>query len=402
VLPVLTKVDLPGADPELALRGLLQVAQQEGVTSAVSGGGGLLLPSHADGWCLWTSAKTGEGTGEVLRAIAEMLPPPAPGRQAAAGNTNRGDGFVNVAVKGLKTDNARTSAVSVESNSNSDGSEVTPSGLEGFLLSAARRARTGEGTGWGSGRPDAPLRAFLFDSWHDPHRGSVAVVQVRDGTLTRGASVQLASTGRKYRIQDLGVLSPRPLRAEGLPAGTVGWFSAGIRDARECRVGDTLLDDPDRPSVRPSQGDPPMVPLPGFAPASPMVFASVYPSDGGDFEALDAAVSRLQLTDASLEAIKERSSSLGSGFRCGFLGLLHMDVVQERLRQEHGQEVVVTAPMAPLLVVLKDGSAGAKARRLDYERELRAAGVDLKAVRSAMGEAEDGSGFGALEALDLP
>jgi len=133
-----------------------------------------------------------------------------------------------------------------------------------------------------------------------------------------------------------------------------------------------------------------------------MVFASVYPSDGGDFEALDAAVSRLQLTDASLEAIKERSSSLGSGFRCGFLGLLHMDVVQERLRQEHGQEVVVTAPMAPLLVVLKDGSAGAKARRLDYERELRAAGVDLKAVRSAMGEAEDGSGFGALEALDLP
>lgn len=206
-----------------------------------------------------------------------------------------------------------------------------------YLQAAATRAAAGNGTSWGSGDAGSRLRGFLFDSWHDPHRGSVGVVQVRDGSLRKGASVQLASTGKRYRVQDVGLLSPRPLRAEVLPAGAVGWFSAGIRDARDCRVGDTVLDDPDRLADGSAVGEAAkqLEALPGFAPARPMVFASVYPADGGDFEALDAAVSRLQLTDASLEATKERSVSLGSGFRCGFLGLLHMDVVQERLRQEH-------------------------------------------------------------------
>lgn len=256
LVPVLTKIDLPNADPEPALE------QMETV---------LGLPAEA---AVWTSGKTGEGVREALAALVDVVPPP-------------------------------------------------------------------------SGRRDAPMRALLFDSWYDEFRGVVCVLQVVDGQLHRGDRIALAHGDSPYTVSEMGVLTPTRYPVEQLVAGQVGYVITGMRNPREAVVGDTVFVSagPGAAANFPEELKP--QPLPGFDPAKPMVFASIFPVETSDFDSLRVAVEKLSLTDASVSLTKENSSSLGFGYRCGFLGLLHMDVFHQRLADEFDMPVIATAPMVP-------------------------------------------------------
>ncbi|ROT65713.1 hypothetical protein C7M84_016317 [Penaeus vannamei] len=187
--------------------------------------------------------------------------------------------------------------------------------------------------------PDAPLRALLFDSWFDKYKGAVCLILVVDGTLRKGDFVTSVHTGKSYEIRDLGILTPQERSIPQLFAGQVGYFTANIRSAKEAQVGDTF-----------HQKGIPCEPLEGFREAKPMVFAGMYPMDQSEHPALRAAIDRLTLNDSSVSINIESSAALGQGWRLGFLGLLHMDVFNQRLEQEHGAQVVVTTPSVPYKV----------------------------------------------------
>ncbi|HXO42070.1 MAG TPA: translation elongation factor 4 [Thermoanaerobaculia bacterium] len=195
------------------------------------------------------------------------------------------------------------------------------------------------------GAPDAPLKALLFDSWYDPYRGVVSMVRVFDGTLRRGERVQFMASKRVYTVDELGIFTPKPAPVDQLSVGEVGFVYAGIKDLIQAQIGDTLT----------HAGRPTAAPYPGFEEVKPMVFAGLYPVSADDYEGLRDAVEKLRLNDASFSFEPESSSALGFGFRCGFLGLLHMEIVQARLEREFDLDLITTAPGVRYRVHLTDG-----------------------------------------------
>jgi GTP-binding protein LepA len=195
------------------------------------------------------------------------------------------------------------------------------------------------------GDPDAPLRALIFDSHYDSYKGVVAYVRVVDGTLDKRTPLHLMATNANTEPVEIGVFNPRMQPTDRLSAGEVGYVATGFKSVRECRVGDTITD----------QTNPARQPLPGYRPAKPMVFAGLYPAEGEDYGLLRDALEKLQLNDAALIFEPETSQALNFGFRCGFLGMFHMEIIQERLEREYGLDVVVTAPSVEYELLLRDG-----------------------------------------------
>jgi len=197
------------------------------------------------------------------------------------------------------------------------------------------------------GDADAPTRALIFDSWFDPYHGAVVLVRVFDGTLRKGERIRMMSTGKEFQLTRIGVLAPRAVEVAALGPGEVGIAMAAIKEVHDTKIGDTITD-----ADRPAAG-----PLPGFHPVKPMVFAGLYPAESAQYEALRDAVEKLRLNDSSFTYEPETSLALGFGFRCGFLGLLHMEIVQERLEREFALSLITTAPTVAYRVVKRDGKA---------------------------------------------
>jgi len=255
LIPVINKIDLPSADPERVK------AEIEDVIG---------IPADD---AVLTSAKTGEGTEEVLRAVIERIPPPG-----------------------------------------------------------------------GSG--DAPLKALIFDSWFDSYQGVVMLVRVFEGTLRVGMEILLMSSGKRYEVKKLGVFSPSAVEVDELSTGSVGFVTASIKEIREAKVGDTITE-----ARRPTAA-----PLAGFKEMKPMVFSGLYPIDPGEYERLREALEKLRLNDSAFVFEPENSNALGFGFRCGFLGLLHMEIVRERIEREYELELITTAPTVEYRVTTTDGA----------------------------------------------
>ena len=243
IVPVLNKIDLPGAEPEKARE---QIENVIGIDASQA---------------ILASAKQGIGIEEILEAIVHRMPPP-------------------------------------------------------------------------QGDPDATLRGLVFDSWFDQYRGVVILVHVVDGELKPGMKVRLMASGGSYLVENVGVFTPKPMPVEQLAAGEVGFVVAGIKTVSDVAIGDTLTDDR-KPAAEA---------LPGFKEIKPMVFAGLYPVDADQYAELREALQKLRLNDASFFYEPETSTALGFGFRCGFLGLLHMEIVQERLEREFSLNLLVTAP----------------------------------------------------------
>lgn len=190
-----------------------------------------------------------------------------------------------------------------------------------------------------------PLKALIFDSKYDDYRGVVMSVRIEEGTVKPGDEIMIMNTGKKYEVTEVGVSSPHPVKEDILIAGDVGYITANIKSVRETRVGDTIT----------SAENPTAEALPGYRQIPPMVYSGMYPTDNRDYDDLKEALQKLQLNDASLEFEPETSQALGFGFRCGFLGLLHMDVVQERLEQEFDLDLIMTAPSVDYHAIMPTG-----------------------------------------------
>jgi GTP-binding protein LepA len=270
VIPVVNKIDLPGAQPD-------QTRQQ--IEDVIG-----LDASRA----ILTSAKEGTGAVEVLEAIIERLPPPL-------------------------------------------------------------------------GVRDAPLKALIFDSRYDAYRGVVIVVRVIDGVITRGLRIRLMAQGQEYEVEQIGVFTPKPTEVAELAVGEVGFLTAGIKRVSDAKIGDTLTE-----AARPAAQA-----FPGFRDLKPMVFAGLYPVEGHQYPELRDALEKLRLNDASFFYEPETSVALGFGFRCGFLGLLHMEIVQERLEREFGMDLVTTAPGVLFRVTTTDGAV----HEVDSPAKLPEAGL---------------------------
>ncbi|HZZ35384.1 MAG TPA: translation elongation factor 4 [Caulobacteraceae bacterium] len=197
------------------------------------------------------------------------------------------------------------------------------------------------------GDPDAPLKALLVDAWYDAYLGVVVLVRVFDGSLKVGQTIRMMQNGSTYRLDKIGVFTPKALDVPTLGPGEIGFITAQIKEVADAAVGDTITEDR-RPTHQP---------LPGFKPVQPVVFCGLFPVDAADFEDLRAAVGRLRLNDASFTYEMETSAALGFGFRCGFLGLLHLEIVQERLTREFNLDLIATAPSVIYKISLTDGSA---------------------------------------------
>ena len=255
IIPVINKIDLPGAEPEEARRQIEEIIGLDGT--------GAIL----------TSAKEGIGITDVLEAVVHRLPPP------------KGDG-------------------------------------------------------------SAPLKALIFDSWYDPYRGVVIVARVLEGTLRKGTKIRLMALGQDYEIDQIGVFSPKPEPIDDLGPGEVGFVVANIKTVSDAKIGDTITET-NRPAAEA---------FPGFKELKPMVFAGLYPVESHEYSELREALEKLRLNDASFFFEPETSAALGFGFRCGFLGLLHMEIVQERLEREFNQDLVTTAPGVLYRVTTTDGT----------------------------------------------
>ncbi len=217
-----------------------------------------------------------------------------------------------------------------------------------------------------SGDPEAPLQALIMDSWFDNYLGVVSLVRVMHGRIQRGQRIRVMSTGRDHEVDALGVFSPKRVEREALECGEVGFLISGIKEIDGAPVGDTLTD-PARPCA---------APLPGFRKVQPRVFSGLYPVASDDFEDLREALRKLRLNDSSLEFEPENSTALGFGFRCGFLGMLHMEIVQERLEREYDLDLITTAPSVVYELVLNNGEI----RRIDNPAEIPNAG-DYQEIR---------------------
>ena len=254
IIPVINKVDLPGAQPDEAA---LQIEDLVG-----------LDPSSA----LLASAKEGLGTKEILEAVVRQVPPPA-------------------------------------------------------------------------GDPEGPLKALIFDSWYDAYRGVVILVRVVDGAVRSGMKVRFIAAAHDCEVEQVGVFSPKPEEVDALGVGEVGFIVANVKNVSDARVGDTVTE----------AAHPTVDPFPGFREMKPMVFAGLYPVESHEYADLREALEKLRLNDASFFFEPETSAALGFGFRCGFLGLLHMEIVQERLEREFDMDLVTTAPGVLYRVTTTDG-----------------------------------------------
>jgi GTP-binding protein LepA len=254
LVPVINKIDLPGAEPERAKEQIEQV---------------IGLDTHN---AVLTSAKTGVGVADVLEAIVRDIPPP-------------------------------------------------------------------------KGKQDAPLKALIFDSWYDPYRGVIVLFRVIDGSIKPGMKIRFFNTGRDYQVEAIGVNRPRPTPIAELGPGEVGFLTASIKQVADVQIGDTITE-----AARPTTE-----PFPGFQEIKPMVFAGLYPVDTNQYEELRDALDKLRLNDSSFFYEPESSTALGFGFRCGFLGLLHMEIVQERLEREFNLDLITTAPGVRYIVTTTDG-----------------------------------------------
>ena len=254
LIPVINKIDLPGAEPEKAIE---QIEHFIG------------LETHN---AILTSAKTGEGVADVLEAIVRDVPPP-------------------------------------------------------------------------KGDSSAPLKALIFDSWYDSYRGVIVLIRVIDGIIRPGMKIRFVAVGRDYQVETLGVNRPTPTPIDVLGAGEVGFLTASIKAVADVQIGDTVTE-----AARPTKE-----PFPGYQEIKPMVFAGLYPVDTAQYEELRDALDKLRLNDASFFYEPESSTALGFGFRCGFLGLLHMEIVQERLEREFNLDLITTAPSVRYIVTTTDG-----------------------------------------------
>ena len=196
-----------------------------------------------------------------------------------------------------------------------------------------------------AGEREQPLRSLVFDSLYNPYKGIIAHIRVQDGALSKRDRIQVMSTGKVTEIVEVGVFSPFPQAVDALQAGQVGYVATGFKEVRDCTVGDTLT----------SHKQPATQPLPGYMPLKSMVFAGLYPADGEDYNSLRTALEKLQLNDASLNIEAENSTALGFGFRCGFLGLMHLEIVQERLEREYDLNIIATAPSVAYRVISNTG-----------------------------------------------
>ena len=258
IIPVINKIDLPGAMPDEAKRQIEEI-----------------IGLDADGAVL-ASAKEGVGVREILEAVVARVPPP-------------------------------------------------------------------------SGSADAPLKALIYDSWYDAYRGVIVQIRVIDGTIRAGMKVTMMINGQSYDIDQVGIFSPKPVPVESLGVGEVGFVIANIKRLGDAQIGDTITE-----AARPTAE-----PFPGFQEMKPMVFAGLYPVEGHQYPELRDALEKLKLNDAAFAFEPETSAALGFGFRCGFLGLLHMEIVQERLEREFDVDLVTTAPGVLYQVTTTDGETHA-------------------------------------------
>jgi len=273
VIPVINKIDLPGAQPEETRRQIEEII-------GLDGSGAMLA-----------SAKQGTGIPAILEAIVERLPPP-------------------------------------------------------------------------SGDPAAPLKALIFDSWYDPYRGVVIVIRVIDGAIRPPMKIRLMAAGQDYDCEQVGIFTPKAVVVDELGVGEVGFLVANIKKISDAKIGDTITE-----SARPT-----VEPFPGFKELKPMVFAGLYPVEGHEYHELRDALEKLRLNDASFFYEPETSIALGFGFRCGFLGLLHMEIVQERLEREFDMDLVTTAPGVLYRVTTTDGQV----QEIDSPARLPDAGLIAK------------------------
>ena len=281
IIPVINKIDLPGAQPEETRRQVEEII-------GLDGSGAILA-----------SAKEGIGTREVLEAVIKRLPPP-------------------------------------------------------------------------SGRRDAPLKALIFDSWYDAYRGVVIVVRVIDGVVRAGMNIRLMAEGQEHEVEQVGIFTPKPDVIEELGVGEVGFLVAGIKRVGDAKIGDTLTE-----TARPTPD-----PFPGFKELKPMVFAGLYPVEGHQYPELRDALEKLRLNDASFFFEPETSVALGFGFRCGFLGLLHMEIVQERLEREFNMDLVTTAPGVLYRVTTTDGEVQEVDSPAKLPESGRVAGIEEPVITS--------------------
>jgi GTP-binding protein LepA len=231
-------------------------------------------------------------------------------------------------------------AVGLDASNSLQISAKTGQGVPEVLEAVVHRVPPPKGT------PATALQALLFDSWFDTYRGVVVLARVFQGTLRKGQKIRLFSNGRVFQVETLGVLTPKPVEIESLEAGEVGFIVANIKNVADTKIGDTITDD-DHPAIEP---------LPGFKEIKPMVFAGLYTVDAHEHTQLREALEKLRLNDSSFFFEPESSVALGFGFRCGFLGLLHMEIIQERLEREFNLDLITTAPSVRYKVHLTDGA----------------------------------------------
>ena len=230
--------------------------------------------------------------------------------------------------------------IGIEASDAIRASAKTGEGVEDILELIVRRIPPPQG------KLDAPLQALIIDSWFDNYVGVVMLVRVVNGSLKKRDKVLLMATNSMHPVEDLGVFTPKAVSRESLSAGEVGFIITGIKELKAAKVGDTLT----------LAGRPAASPLPGFKEVKPQVFAGLYPVESSEYDVMRDALEKLQLNDSSLQFEPEVSQALGFGFRCGFLGLLHMDIVQERLEREYKIDLITTAPTVVYQVLLQDGS----------------------------------------------
>ena len=225
----------------------------------------------------------------------------------------------------------------------SDALEIsakTGQGIEEVLEAVVTRLPSPEGD------ETAPLKALLVDSWYDSYLGIVILVRIKDGILKKGQNIRMMGAGTTHQVERIGIFTPKMQDTEALYPGDIGYIIAGIKSIGDTKVGDTLTD-----AKQPAEE-----PLPGFKPSVPVVFCSMFPLDTSDYEVLRDSLGKLQLNDASFYYIPEKSMALGQGFRCGFLGLLHMEIIEERLEREFNLDLITTAPSVVYKVHLTDGT----------------------------------------------
>ena len=220
----------------------------------------------------------------------------------------------------------------------------------------------------------APLKALLVDAWYDAYLGVVVLVRVFDGRLRAGTSVRMMQTGATYRLDKVGVFTPKATDVDSLGPGEIGFITAQIKEVADAAVGDTITEE-----RRPTPS-----PLPGFKPVQPVVFCGLFPADAADFEDLRAAVGRLRLNDASFTYEMETSAALGFGFRCGFLGLLHLEIIQERLTREFNLDLIATAPSVIYRITLTNGETLELHNPADMPEPVRIASIAEPWIRATI------------------